>query len=93
MLQTIEEKKMSIDPGVRLIEHAKQLRYVSIFLTFFRYVRLCLLAFAVHYLDIKFKVERGSNMKRTKKGKDKKKPDRAPKHVVSFCFLTILLGH
>src|SRR3954453_1842144 len=75
---------MSIDAGAKLIEHAKQLRYDSIFLIFFRYARLCLLAFTVHYLDIKFKVERGSKRRRAKKETEKKKAE--SKQAVTCCF-------
>ena len=83
------EKKLSIVAAAILIGNAKQYRYVSpILLIFFRYVRLCLLAFVVHYLDIKFKVERGSGKKR--RNKEKKRVD--ARQAVSCFFLTILLG-
>jgi len=44
------------------------------FLTSSRYARLCLISFVVHYLDIKFKIEKGSSHKKgTKDKKDKAK--------------------
>ena len=61
ILQEVEEKNLSIDAGNRLLEDFKQMRYAFISFLHSRYVRLCLMVFVVHYLDVKFKVDRGSN--------------------------------
>ena len=57
---------------------------INYFDNFASYVRLCLVAYLVHYLDLKFKVEKG---KKTKKGKEVES-DKAPvifAHVMTRC--------
>jgi hypothetical protein len=80
------DKRLGIIAASAIIENAKQRRYVfPILLMFFRYVRLCLLAFVVHYLDIKFKVERGTR-KKQKRGTKEKKARVDERQAVSCCF-------
>jgi hypothetical protein len=77
----MDEKRLSMEAAARLITEAKHMRYDFPFFYFYRYVRLCLVAFVVYYLDIKFKVEKG-----TSKGKKEKKGKAGPKQAVSCCF-------
>ena len=89
ILQEVEEKNLSIDAGNRLLEDFKQMRYAFISFLHSRFVRLCLMVFVVHYLDVKFKVDRGS--KRQQK-EDKKKEKTRPKDSVlcSFSYSTLV---
>ena len=73
-LKEIEAKNLTINEAKLVIENAKYLQLFSHFLTSCSYMRLCLIVFVVHYLDFKFKVEKGQRSwckERHKKDKDK----------------------
>ena len=58
----MEAKRLAIKEASLLIEDFKQMRYVYLHvLISSSYARLCLISFVVHYLDIKFKIEKGGS--------------------------------
>src|SRR6185437_12667828 len=70
-LTDIHDKKLDTTQGQKRIKDAKEMRYVMIVcLIVFRFVRLCLIAFLVQYLDLKLTLPKSGKKTRSRE-KDK----------------------
>src|SRR6185437_10315357 len=66
-LTDIHDMKLDTTQGQKRIKDAKEMRYVMIvFLIVFRFVRLCLIAFLVQYLDLKFTLPKSGKKTRSR---------------------------